>query len=54
MRILFSSTPVFKSHENKPGVIIDHHADGRIVGLEILEASKRMEDPTRFENAITS
>lgn len=54
LRIHFSSNAVFESDEDKPGVIFDYDAEGRIVGLEILEASKRTEDPTRFAYAISS
>jgi uncharacterized protein YuzE len=42
LRILFSSHPIEESDEDKPGVIIDYDKQGNIVGMEILEASKRM------------
>ena len=45
LRIVFSNTPIEESDEDKPGVILDYDKDGNIVGLEILDASRRMENP---------
>jgi uncharacterized protein YuzE len=53
LRILFSNTPIEESDEDKPGIILDHDKDGNIVGLEILDASKRMENPRAVEYAVT-
>ena len=52
LRILFSNTPIEESDEDKPGVILDYDKDGNIVGLEILDASKRMENPRAVEYAV--
>jgi len=49
VRILFSNVPIVESDEDKPGVIIDYDADGNIVGMEILDASKKMEKPGSIE-----
>ena len=54
LRILFSNTPIEESDEDKPGVILDYDKDGNIVGLEILDASKRMENPRAVEYAVAS
>lgn len=54
LRILLSDAPVEESDEAKPGVILDYDKDGNIVGLEILDASQRMENPRSMEYAIAS
>lgn len=52
LTIEFSSVPVEESSEEKPGIILDYDKDGNIVGLEILNASKRMENPRTLEYAV--
>jgi uncharacterized protein YuzE len=53
LRILLSGAPIEESDEDKPGVILDYDKDGNIVGLEILEASKRMTNPRSVDYAVT-
>lgn len=43
--IQFSEKKVSESDENKPGIILDYDDEGNIVGIEILEASKKMLHP---------
>jgi len=52
LRILLSNAPSEESDEDKPGVILDYDKDGNIVGLEILEASKRVSNPRSVEYAV--
>ena len=54
LKIVFSERPIQESDEEKPGMILDFDASGNVVSLEILEASKRMENPRAFEFAIAS
>ncbi|MDQ3389196.1 MAG: DUF2283 domain-containing protein [Gemmatimonadota bacterium] len=54
LRIVLSRTPVAESDEDKPGVILDYDRDGNVVGLEILNASSRMENPRSVEYAVTA
>ncbi|MCX7049946.1 MAG: DUF2283 domain-containing protein [Candidatus Sumerlaeota bacterium] len=52
LRILFRNDPIVESDENKPGVILDYDKDNSIVGLEILDASVRMENPRSVEYSV--
>jgi uncharacterized protein YuzE len=52
LTIEFSSAPVNESDEDKPGIILDYDKDGNIVGIEILNASKRIENPRALEYAV--
>jgi uncharacterized protein YuzE len=52
LTIQLSGAPVEESDEDKPGVILDYDKDGNIVGIEILNASKRMENPRALEYAV--
>ena len=52
LRILFSNQAIEESDEDKPGVIIDYDKNGKIVGLEVLEASKNFENPRSVEYAV--
>lgn len=52
IRILFNDREIEESDEAKPGVIFDYDKDGRVVGLEILDASEQMENPKSVEYAV--
>jgi YD repeat-containing protein len=38
--------PIKDSEEVADGIVVDYDSQGRIVGIEILDASRRTEDPT--------
>ena len=52
IRIVFSNAPIEESDEEKPGVILDFDKDGNVVGMEILDASRQMENPRTVEYAV--
>ncbi|SHE30703.1 Uncharacterized protein YuzE [Fodinibius roseus] len=41
----FTDAEIVESDEDKPGVIIDYDKDGNVVGIEMLNASKKMKKP---------
>jgi len=47
--ISLSQKPVSESDESKPGIIIDYSVEGDLVGIEILEASKKISVPNKVE-----
>ncbi len=53
VRIILRDVPVDESDEDKPGVIIDYDKDGNVIGIEILDASQRVEDPRSLEYAVS-
>ncbi|MCC5660503.1 DUF2283 domain-containing protein [Nostoc sp. XA010] len=54
LRIILSDVPIEDSDEEKPGVILDYDEDGNIIGLEILDASKRIDNPRSLEYSIST
>ncbi len=41
------------SDEDKPGIILDYDIDGIVVGLEVLNATQRVENPRGVDYAVT-
>ena len=54
LRILFRDAPIDENDEDKPGIILDYDKDGNIVGLEVLNASTRVENPRGVDYAMES
>ncbi|AUB38137.1 putative protein YuzE [Nostoc flagelliforme CCNUN1] len=54
LRIILSDVAIEDSDEEKPGVILDYDEDGNIIGLEILDASKRTDNPHSLEYSIST
>lgn len=52
LRVILSNAVIEESDEEKPGMILDYDKDGNVVGLEILDASKRVENPRSVEYAV--
>ncbi len=53
LRIVLRNAPIEESDEDKPGVILDYDKDGNVIGLEVLNASKRVENPRGVDYAVT-
>jgi uncharacterized protein YuzE len=54
LRVLFSDARIQESDEDKPGMILDYDAAGNVVGLEILNASQRVDNPRAMDFAMTA
>jgi uncharacterized protein YuzE len=53
LRLLLSDRPIAQSDEANHGVVLDYDQDGKIVGLEVLDASKLASNPKALEFAVT-
>ena len=53
LRIVLNDSDIEESDEDKSGVIVDYDEQGNVVGLEILDASKCIENPRAIEYAVS-
>ena len=51
--ILKEGVRVAESDEDKPGVILDYDAEGNLLSLEVLDASRRVTDARKIEYQMT-
>jgi len=52
LRIILSDRDIVESDESRADVILDYDAEGNVVGMEILNASKHAEVPNSCEFAV--
>ena len=45
LTLILRDAPIAESDEDNPGVILDYGDDGSLIALEVLDASRRVEDP---------
>ncbi|NJN75936.1 MAG: DUF2283 domain-containing protein [Synechococcaceae cyanobacterium RL_1_2] len=53
LRITLKEIAIEESDEETPGIILDYDSEGNIVGIEILQASKRIDNPQAIEYQIS-
>ena len=53
LHLLFNNAPIEESDEDKLGIIIDYDKAGNVVGQEILDASKRMDNPRMLDYVVS-
>ncbi len=53
LTVIFTDSPVAESDEDKPGVILDYDENGNLVSLEILDASRRVNIPSKIEYQVS-
>ena len=47
--IRLKDVAIEESEEDKMGAILDYSADGQLVGIEVLNASQAMDQPSKIE-----
>ena len=53
LTIILTENPIAESDEDKPGVILDYDDKGNLVSLEILDASRRVNIPSKIEYEVS-
>ena len=52
LSLILHDAPVEESDEVRPGVLLHYDVAGNVVGLEILNASKRVDNPKAIDYAL--
>jgi uncharacterized protein YuzE len=52
--IKLNDLPIVESDQEKPGIILDYAEDGTVVSIEILNASRKLQQPDKIEYEIAS
>ncbi len=53
LTIIFTETSVAESDEDKPGVILEYDNKGNLVSVVILDASRRVNLPSKIEYQVS-
>ena len=53
LRILLSDSQIDDSDEERPGIVLDCDKCGDVIGIEILDASRRMENQKALEFVVS-
>ncbi len=53
LTIIFTEAPVAESDEDKPAVVLDYDDQGNLVSLEIMDASRRVNVPSKIEYQVS-
>ena len=53
LTVILRDALVAESDEDKPGIILDYDDVGNLVSIEVLDASKRVEEPRSVTLAMT-
>jgi uncharacterized protein YuzE len=49
LRILLTNAPIERTDARCPGVLLDFDQDGELVGMEVQQASRRMQSPSEID-----
>jgi uncharacterized protein YuzE len=52
LRIILEESDIDESDEEVEGIIMDYNANGKLVGIEILDASQRVDNPYVMNYAV--